>query len=160
MGKRIKRLASFPGFWLRGLICGLAGGFILGLFLRLVEQNTGHQVYRLLLNVDFISFLPPHMPEWIEFALHMVVSLIIGLLYSSWVMSSIKPRPLLSGLILGLLSSLLYFPLADLSDRVPSPSDMTAFAWWLTGHLLFGFTLFGVDQMLNPLYRMAQSKRA
>ncbi|GIP29457.1 hypothetical protein J23TS9_45870 [Paenibacillus sp. J23TS9] len=121
---------------------------------------TGHLVYRLLLNVDFVSFLPPMIPEWLEFALHLMVSVGIGILYSGWNMLSPKPHRLLGALILGLLSSLLFFPLAALSDRAPSPVDMTAFTWWFTGHLLYGFMLYVSARILNPSYRIAKSKKA
>ncbi|MWV44388.1 hypothetical protein GRF59_12180 [Paenibacillus sp. HJL G12] len=130
---------------------------MLGLFLLLVERSTGYLVYRLLLNVDFVSFLPSVMPEWIEFALHLIVSLVIGLLYAGWIMISRRPRPFRSAIVLGILSALLFFPLAFLSDRVPSPGDMPAFAWWLAGHLLYGLALFGVDRLLNPFLRIAKS---
>lgn len=149
MDNRYKRLASSPAFWIRGLFCGLVSGVGLGLFLKIIEQASGHLVYRLLLNVDFVSFLPPRLPEWIEFGLHLMVALAIGLVYAFWNSILAYPRPLLTATVLGLLSSLLFFPLASLSDRVPAPGDMQAFGWWFAGHLLFGILLYASNRTMQ-----------
>lgn len=155
-----RQIVASAAIWMKGLACGLTGGIVLAIFLKLAELGSGHKVYRLLLNVDFISLMPPRLPEWFELTLHLIVSLAIGLIYAAWIMFRSKPAPLTSALWIGFLSSLLYFPLASLSDRVPAPGDMKSFGWWLAGHLFFGMVLFGSNRILNPLIGTNRSPKA
>ncbi|WP_052019942.1 hypothetical protein [Paenibacillus pini] len=122
-----------------GIAAGLFSGILLGSYLKAVQFLTEQRVYDLLLNVDFVPFLPTDMPEWIEFSFHLIVSLIIGILYVAWTRTN--HHPWRNGLWLGMLSSLLFFPLSLLSERVPSVTDGIALLWWLSGHLLYGIML-------------------
>ncbi|WP_145333433.1 hypothetical protein [Paenibacillus xylanexedens] len=131
--------SSLP--WFSGIITGIVGGVFLGLFLKAVQTITGEKVYTLLLNIDFVPGLPPRLPEWIEFSLHLAVSVVIGIFYIWWVRRS--GRPVSRGIFLGAASSLLYLPLSPLSSRVPDWNDTGAILYWVVGHLLFG-TLLGL----------------
>ncbi len=123
----------------QGLLAGLLSGIVLGLVLKWIQYQTGALVYTLLLNVDFVPLLPPRLPEWLEFALHLLVALILGVVFRWWI--SRWYHPWIAGLILGAGSSLLFFPLATMSDRVPAVDDWHAYMYWLMGHLLYGVTL-------------------
>lgn len=125
--------------WFPGIITGIVSGVFLGLFLKVVQTLTGEKVYTLLLNIDFIPGLPPQLPEWIEFSLHLAVSVVIGIFYIWWVRRS--GRPVRRGIFLGAASSLLYLPLSPLSSRVPDLNDAGAIFFWVLGHLLFGVLL-------------------
>ncbi|RPK29408.1 hypothetical protein [Paenibacillus xylanexedens] len=133
--------------WLSGILTGILSGFVLGFFLKMIQANTGEQVYTLLLNIDFVSGLPPTLPEIIEFSLHLVVSVVIGILYVWWVRRT--GRPMFKGILLGAASSLLYIPLSQLSSRVPDLYDVSAILYWIVGHLLFGIMLGLCGKYIN-----------
>lgn len=125
--------------WIAATLTGIITGLFLGFFLKAVQGYTGEKVYTLLLNVDFVPWLPPILPEWFEFTLHLLVSVIIGLFYFWWIQRS--DFPLAKGVLLGAFSSLLYIPLSLLSVRVPGLLDFKAITLWIIGHLLFGILL-------------------
>ncbi|MEC0128623.1 hypothetical protein [Paenibacillus pabuli] len=127
--------------WKCGILTGIFSGFVLGFFLKAIEASTDEKVYTLLLNIDFVPWLPSTFPEYIEFALHLVVSIVIGTFYIWWVQRS--GHPMFKGILIGVLSSLLYIPLSQLSNRVPDLYDGKAILYWLAGHLLFG-TAIGI----------------
>lgn len=126
--------------WLEGAWLGLWTGIALGLFFKLVQASTGSLVYTLLLNVDFIPFARllrlERLPEWLEFALHLTVSLALGIAFVLLIRRGW--RPVRTGLLLGLLPAPLFVPLTLLSERTPRLDDPVALAWWLAGHLLYG----------------------
>ncbi|MEC0207597.1 hypothetical protein ABEX47_01000 [Paenibacillus ehimensis] len=128
----------FEGVWL-----GLWSGMALGLFFKLVQASTGSLVYTLLLNVDFLPFARllrlERLPEWLEFALHLTVSLALGV--ACVLLNRRGRRPVRTGLLLGLLPAPLFVPLTLLSERTPRLDDPVALAWWLAGHLLYGVLL-------------------
>ncbi|MDT9721214.1 hypothetical protein QVE09_20125 [Paenibacillus sp. ClWae2A] len=125
--------------WISGILTGILSGVVLGFFLKMIQTYTGEQVYTLLLNIDFVPGLPPTLPEIIEFSLHLIVSVVIGIFYLWWVRHS--GRPMFKGIMLGAVSSLLYIPLSQLSSRVPDLYDVSAILYWIVGHLLFGIML-------------------
>ncbi|MBD8839950.1 hypothetical protein IFU39_19230 [Paenibacillus sp. CFBP 13594] len=133
--------------WISGILTGMVSGVVLGLFLKIIQLYTGEKVYTLLLNIDFVPGLPPTLPEIIEFSLHLVVSVVIGILYVWWV--RLTGRPMFKGILLGAASSLLYIPLSQLSSRVPDLYDVSAILYWIVGHLLFGIMLGLCGKYIN-----------
>ncbi|MGN7411506.1 hypothetical protein [Paenibacillus sp. SAF-068] len=133
--------------WISGILTGLLSGVVLGFFLKVIQGYTGEQVYTLLLNIDFVPGLPPTLPEFIEFSLHLVVSVVIGIFYVWWVQR--KGHPMFKGVLLGAASSLLYIPLSPLSSRVPDLYDVAAILYWIVGHLLFGIVLGLCGKYIN-----------
>ncbi len=139
--RRCAGIASHP---IRiGLVAGIVSGLALGAFLKATQAATGSKVYTLLLNVDFVPFLPQPLPEWFEFALHLLFSIGIALVYTAVVtrFPATRRRAFALGVAAGLAAAPLYFPLAALSDRVPAIDDLEAFFWWTAGHLLYGILL-------------------
>ncbi|MEW4368661.1 hypothetical protein [Paenibacillus kandeliae] len=128
-----------------GLLAGLISGIVLGFVLKWIQHVTGVLVYTLLLNVDFVPLLPDVLPEWLEFTMHLVVALVLGVLFRWWITR--WSHPWLAGLVLGAASSLLFFPLSMLSDRVPAVNDGTAYMYWLIGHLVYGLVLGAVGRL-------------
>ncbi len=131
---------------LKGLWIGFWSGLLLGLLLKWIQAVTGEQVYTLLLNVDFIPIIGGiNWPESIEFAFHMIISLIIGIVY----VYLAKRRQYSFGqlVMLSLAMSIpfyiLYFPLSALAIRedVPNASDAGAILYWIFAHLTFAMTL-------------------
>ncbi|MDQ8738649.1 hypothetical protein [Paenibacillus sp. LHD-38] len=123
-----------------GLLAGVLSGLVLGITMKLLERLTGSAVYMLLLNVDFIDWLPQPLPELAEFALHLIVALPLGMLFLA--LLRIWKSPLGLGLGMGLaLACCTWIPLTQLSERVPSSADIAALLWWITGHLLYGTVL-------------------
>ncbi|WP_458119710.1 hypothetical protein [Paenibacillus sp. Z6-24] len=124
---------------LQGIIAGLLSGVLLGFFLKWIQLLTGSGVYTLLLNIDFVPMLPDRLPEWLEFSLHLTVSFVLGFLYRLWLIR--WPHPWICGLLIGAASSLLFFPLALMSERVPQVDDLPSYMYWLAGHILYGLVL-------------------
>lgn len=139
------------------LLLGLISGFILGFFLKWVQYATGSLVYTLLLNIDFVPFLPERLPEPLEFALHLVVAIIIAWIYSIWI--RISPHPWKYGLYIGIASSFLFIPLTLMSDRVPDITDIVAYGYWLAGHLLYGLSLGLLGTLLLIRRNRAEIKK-
>ncbi|MCW3793673.1 hypothetical protein OM416_18950 [Paenibacillus sp. LS1] len=133
--------------WISGILTGILSGVVLGFFLKVIQANTGEQVYTLLLNIDFVPGLPLTLPEFIEFSLHLIVSVAIAIFYLWWVQRS--GLPMFKGILLGAVSSLLYIPLSQLSPRVPDLYDLTAILYWIVGHLLFGIVLGLCGKYIN-----------
>ncbi|MCM3172800.1 MULTISPECIES: hypothetical protein [unclassified Paenibacillus] len=126
--------------WFKGVWTGVLSGLVLGFLLKAIQSFTGISVYTLLLNIDFVPGLPPILPEFVEFALHLVVSIGIGVFYIWWIQN--RPQyAMLKGILIGAVSSLLYIPLSQLSTRVPDLNDTHAILYWVTAHLIYGVTL-------------------
>ena len=126
------------------LFSAIVAGLVLGLFLKVVEHLTNKRVYTLLLNVDYFPILKDyHFPEVIEFAFHLIISLLIaGCLFAlrnrlNWSNTALIVYSTISQLIIGCL----LFPTTMLSDRTPEITDVFAFAWWLIGHILYGLVV-------------------
>ncbi len=75
---------------LRGLsayaVAGLISGTVLGLMLKIMQGFSGHRVYRLLLNADYVPLLNRfRLGEAAEFVIHLLISavlcLILGLIW-------------------------------------------------------------------------------
>lgn len=126
-----------------GTLYGVITGVVLGLFLKVAEQITTKKVYTLLLNIDFIPSIPQPLPEWIEFALHLIVAVVLAIVYV-WLVSRfaiIRGHYFVVGLSVGIMTIPAFFPLTALSDRTPATDDWVAFGWWTAGHLLYGALL-------------------
>ncbi|MBP3961270.1 hypothetical protein I8J30_00995 [Paenibacillus sp. DLE-14] len=105
------------------------------------QSLTGKQVYTLLLNIDWVPNMPNRLPETVELALHLVVSVPIGILYVSLTKRMTTPRRWMVGLLFGLLTAVTWFPLTAISDRVPAATDLAALLLWLLGHICYGLGL-------------------
>ncbi|MBS2968824.1 hypothetical protein J9317_08645 [Metabacillus sp. KIGAM252] len=127
----------------RGGIIGLAGGIILGIFLKGIQALTGLKVYTLLLNVDFIYSKP--LPEWVEFGIHLAVAVPIGIgfiLIRDWLKFITLLKQSALALLITIPAGFLYFPLSILANKnVPSVYDIRAFGWWAAAHLVFAGVL-------------------
>lgn len=123
---------------------GIAAGILLGLCLKIIEHITTLKVYTLLLNVDYVPVLKElKLPELIEFALHLVISVLLSILLAIFLKSENWPRGRsLSWVSLVCLAvGLLLYPTTVLSNRTPELTDLAALLFWLAGHLLYGISL-------------------
>ncbi|BBH19360.1 hypothetical protein Back11_07050 [Paenibacillus baekrokdamisoli] len=120
-------------------MAGLVAGSILAAVLKYLQVKTNKRVYTLLLNIDFIPYTPKNLPETMELALHLAVSVPLGMIYLLIVQR--WGHRFLFGLFLGLVSACTWIPLTLVSDRVPSISDFVALFLWLSGHAIFGLIL-------------------
>ncbi|WP_082197919.1 hypothetical protein [Bacillus sp. FJAT-26390] len=139
-GERGSSRSSLPKLAAAGLLAGALSGVVLGLTMKLLERLTGSAVYVLLLNIDFISWLPGPMNEWMEFTLHMLVSIPLGILYLSLLSLWRSPAGLSLGMSLA-AACCTWIPLTQLSERTPAIDDLQALLWWLIGHLVYGAVL-------------------
>jgi hypothetical protein len=125
----------------KGTLSGIIAGILLGASLKIVEAVTGHQVYTLLLNVDFIPVIGRvSWPEYIEFIFHLLVSIILGIIFyylaGKWRLKTYQSFYLAAALTVPAL--FLYFPLSLLAIKeVPEIGDWTAFSYWAAGHLVY-----------------------
>lgn len=121
------------------LTIGVVAGSIFGLLCKGIEQFTHKKVYTLLLNVDYFPVIKDwEMHEFIEFSLHLFVSIIVVfVLYDVFQRFDCEDRitPYIwSNLIIGGL----LFPTTSLSGRTPELTDVVALMYWLGGHAIFG----------------------
>lgn len=126
--------------WLiRLIIAGVIPAFALGAFLKIVEQITGKAVYVLLLNVDYFPIVQDwEMSETLEFLLHVFVSVILVIiLYFGFgrlgIYRKVYPYILASLTIGGVL-----FLTTVFSEWTPDVRDVSAFIYWMIGHLIYG----------------------
>lgn len=123
---------------------GIAAGILLGLFLKIIEHITTLKVYTLLLNVDYVPVLKElKLPELIEFALHLVISVLLSILLAIFLKSKnwSRGRSLSWVSLVCLTVGLLLYPTTVLSNRTPELIDLAALLFWLVGHLLYGIAL-------------------
>ncbi len=135
-----------------GLLAGTISGIVLGLVLKGVETVTGELVYTLLLNVDFIPVIgDKNLPELIEFGFHLIISLVIGVVFSiicsRFFPNRTKAQAVFAG-VLTLPTVFLYFPLTYLATK-PTPDllNVTAISYWALGHVIYAGFLFSVYRM-------------
>jgi hypothetical protein len=127
-------------------LIGLINGIMLGLAMKLVEMFSGKQVYKLLLNVDFLPVIGA--VPWSEASLyffHLLFSLAITFSYV-YILHPSKLFREWNKYTLAFLTIIpaimLYFPLSALSiTEVVLPSDLTAFFLWSLLHLFYGLFL-------------------
>ena len=122
---------------------GIAAGILLGLLLKITQHITSLEVYTPLLNVDYVPVLKElKLPELIEFAPHLVISVLLSILLAIFLKSKNWPRGRsLSWVSLVCLAvGLLLYPTTVLSKRTPELTDLRLL-FWLAGHLLYGITL-------------------
>ncbi|MGB7998675.1 MAG: hypothetical protein WCF60_01035 [Anaerobacillus sp.] len=135
-----------------GLLAGTISGIVLGLILKSIQAITGELVYTLLLNVDFIPIIGgKNLPELIEFGFHLIISLIVGIVFSFVSFHFFKDRNKAQAIlayVLTLPTVFLYFPLTYLAIK-PTPDlfNMTAFSYWTFGHVIYAGVLFAVYRM-------------
>jgi len=132
----------------RILLVGLVSGLVLNYYFKFIEWLTGDKVYTLLLNVDYFPILKNYtFPEWIEISFHLVVSFALAFIYV-WLWKRWN-KPFLYTVLTALLIGLIIYPTTGFSDRTPAVTDLSALAWWQTGHLLYGWL---VAWLLQRLY--------
>ncbi|RRN69049.1 hypothetical protein EI200_18005 [Peribacillus simplex] len=127
-------------------LIGLINGIMLGLTMKWVEMFSGKQVYKLLLNVDFLPVIGT--VPWSEASLyffHLLFSLAITFSYV-YILHPLKLFREWNKYTLAFLTIIpaimLYFPLSALSKtEVVLPSDLTAFFLWSLLHLFYGLFL-------------------
>ena len=129
---------------LRPITASLLAGILLGLFLKFVEPVTGLKVYTLLLNVDYIPILKDiKVSEIIEFLLHLIVSVVLGVLLHIYLINKEFPikQKVKFVVKVSLLIGLFLFPTTMLSDRTPVITSAYSFFFWMVGHGLYGIVL-------------------
>ncbi|PMC35184.1 hypothetical protein CJ195_20560 [Bacillus sp. UMB0899] len=126
-----------------GILSGFLSGVVIGFFLKIVQFLTNIEVYTLLLNMDFIYSKPLNEP--IEFSLHILVSIFIGVLFtnlSQKVTGKKSESQFILSLGLTLLPILLYFPLTFFAvKQTPELTNGQALFWWTMGHLVYAVVL-------------------
>ncbi|MGG0411374.1 hypothetical protein [Peribacillus simplex] len=126
-------------------LIGLINGILLGLIMKWVEMFSGKQVYKLLLNVDFLPLIRDiSRSEASLFFFHLLFSLAIT--FSYVILHHLKIFRKWNKYALAFITIIpaimLYFPLSALSkSEVVLPSDLTAFFLWTILHLFYGLSL-------------------
>lgn len=131
---------------------GILSGLILGGFLYVFQQWTAIPVYTLLMNVDYFPVLKDvYLPSWLEFSLHLLVSImIVSLLFfvlEKWNLSGWVWVYLLVNIGIGLI----IFPTTMLSDRTPEIDQTGAWILWIVGHAIYGFSVWVMYMFVKRL---------
>ncbi len=136
----VRNLAIYTGI-------GLITGTLLGLALKMIQSMSGHLVYRLLLNADYVPLLGRfRLTEAAEFAIHLLISAVLCLILGLIWQRVAKRRRLSASqaaavtAVIGLWIGALLYPTTLLSAGGTPPIDsLPAWCWWLAVHLLYGF---------------------
>ncbi len=127
-------------------VVGLISGIGLGLMLKLIQALSGHRVYRLLLNADYVPVLKEFsLSEGAEFGIHLVISVvlcvILGILWQYRFRRSDFSLRKMVGVTagIGLVIGLLLYPTTLLSSGgTPPITSLPAWSWWLLIHAAYG----------------------
>lgn len=128
-----------------GLI-GLLTGVLLGLVLKAVQQFSGHEVYRLLLNADYVPVLKEfRLSEWTEFVIHLIISIVLcmvlGLIWERLARGGWLSRAKMTSATaaIGIVIGVLLYPTTLLSSGGTPPIDsLPSWLWWLAVHAVYG----------------------
>ncbi|WP_051506888.1 hypothetical protein [Saccharibacillus sacchari] len=127
-------------------VAGLISGIGLGLVLKLIQALSGHRVYRLLLNADYVPVLKEFsLSEGAEFGIHLVISVVLcvvlGLLWQyQFRRSPYSPKKMVGVTAgIGFVIGLLLYPTTLLSSGgTPPIASLPAWSWWLLIHAAYG----------------------
>ncbi|ARJ39255.1 hypothetical protein SporoP8_10460 [Sporosarcina ureae] len=127
----------------QGIWIGLLTGVFLAMFLKFMQSITGHKVYTLLLNVDYIPIVKEYaFPEVIEVFFHLIVSIVLCIILVILYDKSsgfIRNHAILFPFLVNLAIGLLLYPTTSFSDRTPPVTNMVSLFWWMVGHAVYGF---------------------
>ncbi|KGX87761.1 hypothetical protein [Pontibacillus litoralis] len=138
----------------KGIGIGTITGLLLGAILWIAEIITGINVYTLLLNVDFIPIIGRiNWPVWIEWIFHLLVSWVLGIIYTLWIAFRTDRGTNIRwsiGLSLSMFAALSYFPLTDWAIKETPPlDDVTAITIWFSAHFIYGIALVKLEEHWN-----------
>jgi hypothetical protein len=125
-----------------GILTGVISGAILGLFLKCIQAITELKVYTLLLNIDFLY--NKHLPESLEFSLHLIVSIVICVVYVFFCekLNLHLRKQFVFSFVFTTPTIFLYIPLTLFSIKeTPALNDGLAILWWIIGHFLYALLL-------------------
>lgn len=130
----------------QGLAAGLLSGLFLGLFMKYIEFLSGYRVYRLLLNINFRPVERKiNPPEYVEFLIHLLVSILVATVFTMLVKKSAPlMKRMLTSVIVIIPAILLYFPLTSLGGSQVDSISIIGFTLWTLGHLLYAWILAAV----------------
>ncbi len=114
------------------------------MFLRIIQSITNLKVYTLLLNVDYVPILKDmHLPEIVEFGLHLVISVILAFGVNLYIFKEELQKEKIPGFVIkiGLVVGLLLYPTTLLSDKTPEITSSFSLLFWMAGHGLYGAVL-------------------
>lgn len=123
---------------------GIFVGFFLGGLFYVMEAQTGYQVYTLLLNIQYFPSLSNvQLHGWIEFILHMLVSvLLVILLYYLFKHFQLE-KHIYPYVIAHLIIGWGHYLFMALSPATVGMLGLQLWIYWTIGHLLHGI-LVGV----------------
>ncbi|PIC57598.1 hypothetical protein CSV80_08400 [Sporosarcina sp. P12(2017)] len=127
----------------QGTWIGIITGIFLAVFLKAVQSITGHKVYTLLLNVDYIPIIKEYaLPEVIEVFFHLIVSVVLCIILAMLYDKSsgfIRNHAILFPFLVNVAIGLVLYPTTSFSDRTPNVTNMVSLFWWIAGHAVYGF---------------------
>lgn len=130
-------------YLVQGTWIGVVTGIVLAMILKIVEIITGHKVYTLLLNVDYIPIVKEYQfPEVIEVSFHLIVSIVLCIILVALYDKSkgfIRNHAILFPLLVNVVIGFALYPTTSFSDRTPEVTDMVSLFWWIAGHAFYGF---------------------
>ncbi|WP_257391830.1 hypothetical protein [Mesobacillus jeotgali] len=97
-----------------------------------------------MLNVDYVPILKDmHLPEIVEFGLHLVISVILAFGVNLYIFKEELQKEKIPGFVIkiGLVVGLLLYPTTLLSDKTPEITSSFSLLFWMAGHGLYGAVL-------------------
>lgn len=135
-------------------IIGIVAGLLLALFFKVMETTSGHKVYTLLLNIDYIPVLNTvQFPEIVEVGFHIIISIGVCLFLFFFIRFkkiTQSKRIIRFCVFVNVLIAILYYPTTLLSERTPAFKNLWALVFWIIGHIGYGW---GVGVLLTKLVK-------
>lgn len=132
------------------ILIGIVGGTVLAELLRLVYLLLKINAYNLLFNFDYIPIIGKysHTNEWTGMVFH-YLTCIVSVIVSYYVFKKYgMEKDLLPYLALFFVGSMMLYFLTGLSSEAPAWNDWTAFILFGLGHLVYGFVVGKLIQVM------------
>lgn len=119
----------------------MVGGIVLALFLKLVQLITANKAYNLLFDVSYIPFLKNLHPVWLARSMFHFGTCIGSIIFLYEILSLFNMQKNTPSylIIIGVGSAILFF-LTLLAQNTPAITDLSAWIYWVLGHLIFSWT--------------------
>ncbi|MDY0404213.1 hypothetical protein P5G51_001240 [Virgibacillus sp. 179-BFC.A HS] len=127
---------------LKLILIGIAGGIVLAVFLKIIQQITANQAYCLLFETDYV----PILQNWSDLigmgmAFHFITCIASVVVLFYLLKGLHLERRCLPYVLVYTIGGAILFSLTALSENTPAITDVAAWGFWTLGHALFAITV-------------------